>query len=214
MTELLLATRNPGKLRELRTITRDGHLLAAAGGSPLLWRGLDEFPGVPDASENGQTFAANARLKALHYAAATGLPTLADDSGLEVDYLGGAPGVVSARYAGPQQNNAANVRKLLAAMAGVPAPHRTARFRCSMAFARPGQVLYESTGVIEGCIADSPRGMGGFGYDPVFLVPALGRTAAELTPQEKHAISHRGQALRAMLPKIEQWLRTSSKSSD
>jgi XTP/dITP diphosphohydrolase len=205
MTELLLATRNPGKLRELREI---------AAGSPLVWRGLAEFPAVPDAVENGRTFADNARLKALHYASATGLPTLADDSGLEVDYLGGAPGVLSARYAGAEQDAAANVRKLLAALAGVPAERRTARFRCSMAFARPGEVLRQSAGVIEGRITDSPRGTGGFGYDPVFLVPALGKTAAELSPQQKHAISHRGQALRSILPRIEQWVRTSGKSSE
>jgi XTP/dITP diphosphohydrolase len=195
--ELLLATRNSGKLRELQEI---------AAGCPLVWRGLAEFPGVPEAVEDGQTFAENARRKALHYAAATGLPTLADDSGLEVDYLGGAPGVLSARYAGVDQDDAANVRKLLAALVGVPAERRTARFRCSMAFARPGEVLRESAGVIEGRITDVPRGTGGFGYDPVFLVPALGKTAAELDPQQKHAISHRGQALRAMLPQIEQWL--------
>jgi XTP/dITP diphosphohydrolase len=204
MVELLLATRNPGKLRELQEI---------AAGSPLVWRGLDEFPGVPEAVEDGPTFAENARRKALHYAAATGLPTLADDSGLEVDALGGAPGVLSARYAGVEQDDAANVRKLLAALAGVPAERRTARFRCSMAFVRAGEVLRESAGVIEGRIAAAPRGTGGFGYDPIFLVPALGKTAAELDPQQKHAISHRGQALRAMLPQIEQWLRALKQSN-
>jgi XTP/dITP diphosphohydrolase len=205
MVELLLATTNPGKLRELREI---------AAGSALVWRGLAEFPSVPEAAENGRTFTENARLKALHYAAATGLPTLADDSGLEVDYLNGDPGVRSARYAGPEQDAAANVRKLLAALAGVSPHERTARFRCSMAFAWRGEILCESTGVVEGLITDSPRGAGGFGYDPVFLVPELGQTAAELRPQQKHAISHRGQALRAILPQIEQWLRASGRLSE
>lgn len=205
MNELLLATKNPGKLRELQEI---------AAPMPLLWRSLAEFPHIPDALETGATFAENARLKALHYSAATGLPTLADDSGLEVDYLGGAPGVHSARYAGPQQDSAANNRKLLAALAGVPPQQRTARFRCSMAFAQPGEILAESTGVLEGRIADAPRGAGGFGYDPLFVLPELNLTTAELTPQQKHAISHRGQALRAMLPLIEQWLRATGKYRD
>jgi len=205
MNELLLATKNPGKLRELQEI---------AAPMPLLWRSLAEFPHIPDAPETGATLAENARLKALHYSAVTGLPTLADDSGLEVDYLGGAPGVHSARYAGPQQDSAANNRKLLAALAGVPPQQRTARFRCSMAFAQPGEILAESTGVLEGRIADAPRGAGGFGYDPLFVLPELNLTTAELTPQQKHAISHRGQALRAMLPLIEQWLRATGKYRD
>lgn len=199
MPELLLATRNLGKLRELREI---------AAGSAFAWRALDEFPNVPEAVEDGLTFAENAQRKALHYAAATGLYTLADDSGLEVDYLNGAPGVHSARYAGTSRDAAANNRKLLAALGDLPLEQRTARFRCAMAFARPSQVLYESSGTFAGQILTEPRGENGFGYDPLFLIPALGKTAAELPPERKHALSHRGQALRMMLARIEAFFRS------
>ncbi|MCG3128114.1 MAG: dITP/XTP pyrophosphatase [Phycisphaerae bacterium] len=190
---ILLATRNAGKVREIREMTR----LHA-----LDWCGLDEFPAVEEAVESGATFDENARLKALHYAGATGLWTLADDSGLVVDALGGAPGVHSARYAGEPRSDLANNRKLVAALADVPERERTARFVCAMALARPGEVLLESSGSVEGRLVDEPRGANGFGYDPHFLVPALGRTAAELSSEEKHTISHRGTALRAMLPRI------------
>jgi len=198
MPEVLLATRNAGKLRELREIV---------AGTPLRWLGLNEFPAMRDAVEEGASFAENARAKALHYAAATGLYTLADDSGLEVDMLGGAPGVHSARYAGWPREDAANNRKLLAALGGAPPARRTARFRCAMAFARPGAILCESEGTVEGIIIDVPRGENGFGYDPLFLIPALDRTMAELPAEHKHALSHRGRALRAMLPQIEQFFR-------
>jgi XTP/dITP diphosphohydrolase len=193
MLEILLATHNAGKMREIRRLAAD---------RPWRWQSLDDFPGVPEAVEDADTFAENARRKALHYADATGLPTLADDSGLEVDCLGGAPGVHSARYAGGPCDDAANNRKLVAALAGVPLERRTARFRCAMAFARQGKVLAETHGVVEGAILDEPRGSNGFGYDPHFLLPELGKTTAELPPDEKNAISHRGQALRAMLPEI------------
>jgi len=194
MPEILLATRNAGKIREIRQMT-------VAGG--WAWCGLDAFPDVPAAIEDGATFAENARRKALHYAQATGLYTLADDSGLEVDCLGGEPGVHSARYAGTPRDDDANNRKLVAALAGVPVERRTARFRCAMAFARPGELLIETEGAVAGLIIDEPRGDNGFGYDPHFLIPALGRTTAELPPDEKNALSHRGQALRDMLPRIE-----------
>ncbi|MFQ5806259.1 MAG: XTP/dITP diphosphatase [Phycisphaerae bacterium] len=193
MPEILLATHNAGKVREIR------QLAACAG---WRWHGLDDFPPVPEAVEDAATFAENARRKALHYAAATGLPTLADDSGLEVDCLGGAPGVHSARYAGAPRDDAANNRKLVAALAGVPLEQRTARFRCAMAFARPGTALAQTQGIVEGLIIDEPRGDNGFGYDPHFLLPELDKTMAELPPKEKNALSHRGQALRAMLPEI------------
>jgi XTP/dITP diphosphohydrolase len=199
MPEVLLATKNTRKLRELQEIT---------AGFPLRWRTLREFSDTPPAIESGDTFPENARQKALHYAAATGLLTLADDSGLEVDILCGAPGVQSARYAGRPPDDAANNRKLLAALAGTPPEHRTARFCCAMAFVRPGEVLGESAGSVEGLIIAEPRGHNGFGYDPLFLIPALGKTAAELRPEEKHALSHRGQALRAILPQIEEWFRS------
>ncbi len=193
MIELLLATHNAGKVREIRQL---------AAGRDWLWHSLDDFPDVPEAVEDADTFAGNARRKALHYAEATGLPTLADDSGLELDCLGGAPGVHSARFAGRPHDDAANNRKLVAALEGVPPEQRTARFRCAMVLARPGQVLAETHGAVEGRFIDEPRGANGFGYDPHFLVPSLGKTMAELPAQEKNALSHRGQALRAMLPKI------------
>jgi len=194
MPEILLATRNPGKLREIRQI---GALHS------WTWHGLDEFPHVPDAPEDADTFEENARRKALHYAAATSLLTLADDSGLEVDALGGEPGVRSARYAGEPRDDRRNNARLVAALAGKPWQQRTARFRCAMALARPGQVLLETQGVIEGMILDEPRGSSGFGYDPHFYVPSLGRTLAELPAHQKNAVSHRGRALREMLEQME-----------
>jgi XTP/dITP diphosphohydrolase len=213
MAEILVATRNAGKLREIREIAAD---------LPITWRALDEFPGLPDAEETGATFAENARLKALHYERLIGLPTLADDSGLEVDALDGEPGVHSARYAGEPKDDGANNRKLIAnlhalererAVQAATAPStplvlRTARFHCAMAFAEHGRVVLESDGRFEGEIADTPRGTNGFGYDPHFLVPDLGLTAAELPSAEKHARSHRGQALRAMLALLQRHLRT------
>ncbi len=194
MPDVLVATHNAGKLREIREMIV---------GVPINWHSLDAFPNVPPAEETGDTFAANARLKALYYAAATGMYTLADDSGLEVDALDGAPGVHSARYAGTPKDDAANNRKLVAALGDVPPERRTARFRCAMAFAHQGRVLIETDGTVEGRIIDVPRGSNGFGYDPHFLVCDLERTAAELPPAEKNARSHRGRALRAMLPQIE-----------
>jgi XTP/dITP diphosphohydrolase len=194
MLPVLVATRNPGKLREIREI---------AAGLPLAWRGLHEFSDLTDVEETGSTFAENARLKALHYERRTGLPTLADDSGLIVDALNGAPGVHSARFAGTPRDDAANNRKLVALLASMPPAQRTARFRCAMAFARGGRVVLESEGTFEGLIVDEPRGTNGFGYDPHFLVPGLGLTAAELPPADKNARSHRGQALRSMLRQVE-----------
>lgn len=199
MPEILLASKNPGKLRELREIAAD---------TPLIWQGLSDFPDVPTAVEDGDTFAENARRKALHYAAATGMYTLADDSGLEVDYLNGAPGVHSARYAGTPHDDAANNRRLLRVLAGVPRERRTARFRCAMAFVRPDELLCESEGTLEGLIIATPRGENGFGFDPLFLIPALERTVAELPAEQKNALSHRGQALRAILSQIEQWFQS------
>lgn len=192
MPEILLATHNAGKLREMRQL--------AAG---LRWRSLDEFPHVAPSPETGRTFADNARQKALYYAAATGLPTLADDSGLEVDALQGAPGVHSARFAGEPRDDRANNRKLVRLLREVAAAERTARYRCAVALALDGRVVAEADGTLEGVICDEPRGAGGFGYDPHFLIPELGLTAAELPAEQKNAISHRGQALRKILPKIE-----------
>lgn len=203
MPDVVIATRSRGKLREIQHMT---------AGSALRWLTLDDaesaatYAGprpLPEPIEDGATFADNAQLKALHYAALTGVHTLADDSGLVVDALGGAPGVHSARYAGQPRDDAANNAKLVAALSGVPPERRTARFICRMAFAEPGRVLLESGGQVEGRIVDAPRGKNGFGYDPYFFIPPLDRTAAELPPHEKSAVSHRGAALREILPRIE-----------
>lgn len=191
--EVLLATRNPAKSLEIREIL---------SGLGARWRTLEEFPGVLDAEEIGATFAENARLKALYYAEATGYTSLADDSGLEVDALGGRPGVHSARYAGPEKDDAANNALLVSELVGVPAERRTARFRCAAALAEPGRIIAQAEGTIEGVIIDGPRGENGFGYDPHFLVPHLGRTTAELTTSEKSRISHRGYALRSLAERL------------
>ena len=196
-----MATRNRNKVRELQ------HLLADLGVEVL---SLVDRPEVPDVVEDGDTFAANAVKKAHAVAAATGLPALADDSGLEVDALHGLPGVQSARYAGVGHDDAANNRKLLAALTGVPPARRTARFRCAIALADPtgalGAAVEVREGACEGVILDAPRGANGFGYDPLFLYPELGRTFAELTLEEKSRLSHRARATGAMLPALRAYL--------
>lgn len=195
-TRLLIATTNRGKLREVREILF---------GTSIAVLDLSAFPGTPEAVEDGATFEANARIKASHYARHTGCWTLADDSGLCVDALAGAPGVHSARYAGPLAGDMANNRKLIAALQDVPMERRTARFVCAMALVKPAganddeaTVVATSRGEVEGFIIDTPRGHNGFGYDPHFYIPEMQRTTAELPPNEKNAISHRGKALRAI----------------
>lgn len=188
---IVLASGNAGKLREFAA------LLAGAG--------LDLVPqsefGVREAEETGLTFVENAILKARNAAQHTGLPALADDSGLEVDALDGAPGIRSARYAGPGGDGGANVVKLLAALQAVPPKERTARFRCLIVYLRhaadPTPLICQASW--EGRILDAPRGSGGFGYDPVFLVPEYECSAAELPPEVKNRLSHRGQAMTALL---------------
>lgn len=191
--KVVLATGNAGKIREFAEML-----------GPL---GLEFLPqshfGIEPPEETGATFEANALLKARHAAARSGLPALADDSGLEVDALGGAPGVRSARYAGEGAGDLANLHKLLAAMADIPQDARGARFRCVIAFVRSGDdpsPLFGS-GVWQGRILDAPRGAGGFGYDPVFAPSGETRSVAELASAEKHASSHRGAALRDLLAK-------------
>jgi non-canonical purine NTP pyrophosphatase (RdgB/HAM1 family) len=186
MNSLWLASTNAGKAREIR---------ALLGGE---WevRTLRDLPGAPEVEETGTTFLENARLKALALSGRVDGWVLADDSGLEVEALGGAPGVVSARYAGVPGDDAANVRKLLAALAGVPEGRRGARFVCAMVLARGGQAAGEFHGTWEGRIGFEPRGHNGFGYDPVFLPAGGSCTAAELGEEEKNRASHRGQALR------------------
>lgn len=188
---VVLATRNPGKLRELAALLEPrGYAL----------RSLSEFP-APEVVESAPTFVENALLKARSAASACGMPAIADDSGIEVDALHGAPGVVSARYAGEAATDEDNVRALLAALAGVPEAGRQARFRCVMVFIAgpldPAPLICE--GVWEGRIAASPRGEHGFGYDPVFVDPVTGRTAAQLSAREKNAVSHRARAVKALL---------------
>lgn len=190
---ILLATTNAGKIREM---------LAILGDVPAEWRTLRDFPPIPPPVEHGDAFDDNARLKALYYARALDIWALADDSGLEVDALGGAPGVHSARFAGEPGNDALNNRKLVAALAKVPPERRTARFRCAVALADPGDILAAAEGSLEGQIVDGPAGAGGFGYDPHFLIPELGQTSAELDAEHKNAVSHRGRALRALKPHL------------
>lgn len=189
---VVVATRNRGKLREILVLLEESGL------------GLDlvtidaRAPGV-ELREDEATFEGNALAKARQAAAATGLPALADDSGLEVDALGGAPGVWSARYAGLPSDDARNNDKLARAMAGVPAGARAARYRCVAAFVDPARgVELTRAGVCEGEILATPRGSGGFGYDPYFYLPALGRTMAELELAQKNRLSHRAAAFRAL----------------
>jgi XTP/dITP diphosphohydrolase len=195
---LIVATGNPGKLLEFRALLAD---------MPFDLRSLGEL-GIAAPEENGASFLDNALLKARHAAAAAGLhgapaagcAALADDSGLEVDALGGAPGVFSARFAGAGADDAANNAKLLSALAGVPAEKRGARYRCALVLVAGPEdsapVIAEGTW--KGCILEAPRGSGGFGYDPYFWLPDLGLTAAQLDPKDKNRLSHRGMALRAL----------------
>jgi len=198
--KLVFATRNRGKLKELR------ELLAPTRGVELL--SLDDLPRVAEIEENGETFADNALIKARGVMQATGLPALADDSGLEVDALGGDPGVRSARYAGQGASDADRVELLLHNLEGVPRERRTARFRCAVAFVDPQdpglELLHE--GSCEGVILERPRGQGGFGYDPVFHVEELGQTFAEAAPEQKNRLSHRGQAMRRMVAELQDYL--------
>lgn len=183
---LLAATRNPGKEREIRQLL---------GGLGVRVVSLCDFPTLPECGEAGCTFAENARIKSSHYHHMTGLPALGDDSGLVVDALGGAPGVYSARWAGPAATDADRIVKLLDELSRRPGAVRTARFICAVSFVMEGREQVTAEGACEGLIIDSPRGTGGFGYDPVFLVPQAGRTYAELNPEEKNNLSHRGRAL-------------------
>ncbi len=195
---IVLATANPGKIREFAR-------LLAEGGLPLRTLGLDEV-GLEAPPETGATFAANAILKARHAASHSGLPALADDSGLEVDALGGAPGVRSARYAGEPADEAANRRRLIAALADVPEAARGGRFRCAIAIALPNGTVEVVEAACEGTVLTTPRGAGGFGYDPLFLVAGQGATLAEMSLAEKNAISHRARATALALPLLRRML--------
>jgi XTP/dITP diphosphohydrolase len=190
LSKILLATRNAGKVRELTS------LLAADG---RVFEALDAHPEVGPIDETGATFEANARKKAAEAARASGMWAIGEDSGLEVDALGGAPGVRSARFAGPHGDDAANIARLLREVGAEKL--RRARFRCVLALAQPdGRVVAIAAGTCEGRIADAPRGTGGFGYDPCFVPDGRSATMAELSQAEKDALSHRGRAARALLP--------------
>lgn len=195
---LVLATRNPHKVTEL------GRILADAGLAVELV-GVDAFPDVPEVAETGLTFEENALLKAMAVAGSTGLPAVADDSGICVDALGGMPGVFSARWAGRHGDDRANLDLLLAQLADVPDDRRGAHFACAAALSVPGRgVSRVVEGRVSGTLARAPRGTGGFGYDPIFVPEGETRTMAELDPAEKDAISHRGRALRALVPSLRE----------
>jgi XTP/dITP diphosphohydrolase len=200
---ILVATTNPGKVRELRAMLD----------ADVQWKDLADFPQLGEVVEDGATFAENARKKATEYARATGLWTLADDSGLVVDALDGAPGVRSARFCGEIPPGAdrktvdrRNIVKLLELLEGVGPEERTARFMCFLCLASPERVLVETQGQVEGRIVDEPVGTNGFGYDPVFFLPDLGQTVAQLPDEQKNAISHRGNAIAAFKPLLNQLL--------
>ena len=203
--KILVASTNPGKLAELRAMLD----------ADVEWVGLSEFPDVAEVAEDGATFAENARKKATGYAKATGLWTIADDSGLVVDALGGAPGVKSARFSGERLPGEPrtlldhrNMSKVLKLLKGVPTERRTARFVCCLCLASPREILAEAEGTLEGAITEREIGDSGFGYDPIVFVPALAKTVAQLSAKEKNAISHRGNAIRKLQPLLSELLRT------
>jgi len=188
--KLVLATKNEGKIKEMT------ELLA---GQDIEILSLADFPEIEEIVEDGETFRENAIIKATEVCMQTGLPTLADDSGLEVDCLEGLPGVYSARFAGEERDNSANKKKLLELLEGVPAEERTARFKCIIAVADTDCFVYISEGTCEGLITSEERGDGGFGYDPLFYLPEYDKTFAELDLETKNKISHRGKALAGVL---------------
>ncbi len=200
---ILVATTNPGKVRELRAMLD----------ADVEWKTLADFPDLDEVEEDGATFAENARKKATEYARATGLWTLADDSGLVVDALDGAPGVKSARFSGDippgadrREIDRRNIARLLELLDGIPAEKRTARFICHLCLTRPERVLIETDGKVEGRIIEEPIGTNGFGYDPVFFLPDLGKTVAQLPDDQKNAISHRGNAIAEFKPLLNRLL--------
>lgn len=193
--KILVATTNPGKIAELRAMLD----------FDVEWVGLSDFPNINEVKEDGETFAENARKKAFGYAKQTGLWTITDDSGLVVDALGGAPGVESARFSGEKEADRKlldykNMAKVLKLLESVPKEKRTARFICHLCLASPERVLIETEGKLEGFITEKEIGENGFGYDPIFFAPHLNKTVAQLSREEKNAISHRGNAIRKLKP--------------
>ena len=206
---VVLATRNAAKLRELARILGAEDSASRDGGEQIRLAGLDEFPGAPDVPETGATFEENALLKARAIADYTGLPAVADDSGLCVDALNGMPGVLSARWAGGHGDDRANLELVLAQVSDVPDARLGAQFVCAAALATPGPGTpreWVVTGQVDGRLIKAPRGSGGFGYDPIFVPDGHEVTSAELDAAAKDAISHRGRALRQLVPRIGQLL--------
>lgn len=197
MKRLILATRNAGKITEL-------HAILADAGLDLDLVGADAYPDIPDVKETGVTFAENALLKAHALARATGLPAIADDSGLCVDVLGGAPGIFSARWSGAHGDDPANLNLLLAQLGDIADAHRGASFACAAALALPDGTERVVEGRLNGTLRHAPSGRNGFGYDPILQPEGETRTCAELTPAEKNAISHRGKAFRALVPVVRE----------
>ncbi|MFF8376942.1 RdgB/HAM1 family non-canonical purine NTP pyrophosphatase [Streptomyces sp. NPDC015661] len=196
---LILATRNAGKITEL-------HAILADAGLDLELVGADAYPEIPDVKETGVTFAENALLKAHALARATGLPAVADDSGLCVDVLNGAPGIFSARWAGAHGDDKANLNLLLAQLSDIDEAHRGAHFACAAALALPDGTERVVEGRMEGVLRHAPTGTNGFGYDPILQPEGHEVTCAELTPAQKNAISHRGKAFRALVPVVQELL--------
>jgi len=194
--DIVIATNNRDKIREIRSILNLPQ---------IRWRTLSEFPPMSPVVEDGNTLYENALKKARMISHATGLPALADDTGLEVDVLDGAPGIWSARWAGPQATYADNVRKMVEAIRNVEPGRRQARFRTVAVFVHQEEIL-KAEGVLEGLILDQPRGSDGFGYDPVFYIPAHGRTLAEMSLADKNGLSHRGLAFREIGRLLMAWL--------
>ncbi|MBD0692536.1 RdgB/HAM1 family non-canonical purine NTP pyrophosphatase [Streptomyces sp. CBMA123] len=195
-TRLILATRNQHKVAELRAILTEA-------GLDVELVGADAYPEIPDVPETGVTFAENALLKAHALARATGLPAVADDSGLCVDVLNGAPGIFSARWSGKHGDDLANLNLLLAQLSDIAEPHRGAHFFCAAALALPDGTERVVEGRLLGTLRTAPAGDGGFGYDPILQPLGESRTCAEMTADEKNAISHRGQAFRALAPVVK-----------
>jgi XTP/dITP diphosphohydrolase len=194
---IVLATRNAHKIRELERICADW---------PVEWVTVEDHDAAdfPDVEETADTYLENAALKARAVAAAIGIPALADDSGIEVDALGGRPGVRSARYAGEGATDEQNLREMIRAIRGIPGGGRTARYRCFAVLSTPDGDLTSADGTCEGTLETSPRGSGGFGYDPIFVPAGWDDTMAELTPEQKDRISHRGRAFRALRAQLSE----------
>jgi XTP/dITP diphosphohydrolase len=200
MSSLLIATTNRDKIREIRAIL---------AGLPIEFRTLADFPDLTAPDETGDTFADNARAKAIYYATATGELAVAEDSGLEIDALHGQPGVESARYAGVESSYPEKFARIYGELRAVGGEASPARFVCALALARAGQILFEAAGTIEGRIADRPSGTGGFGYDPIFYYPPFETTLAE-AGERKSTVSHRGQAFRMLRTFLDQRLMPNS----